>query len=224
MPKYWVLGQKIASGGQAEIWLAQDIALGTRFAMKRLSPVQSSRLDAGRREELRRFEREVRTQTKLSDGHGGIMPIIDKDFDSDPPFYIMPLASATLRDVITHNPSGLPPLMTAPVLEAVCDAIIYAHNHSVYHRDLKPENILKLGRGWVVGDFGLCRDIAAGSTTFTQTNVGFGSIAYMAPEQYHDAHKVGPRADVFALGRVLYHVLTGKSPYPYQRLELLPAE
>jgi serine/threonine protein kinase len=196
----------------------------TRVAMKRLYPAASSRSDADRIAELRRFEREVRTQRTLSEGHRGIMPIMGENFDNDPPFYIMPLASKTLRDVITRNPKGLATHMTAAILEVVCDAVMYAHSRRVYHRDLKPENILKLHRGWVVGDFGLCRDVAVGSTTFTQTNVGFGTVAYMAPEQYDNAHVVGPEADVFALGRILYHVLTGKSPSPYQHLDLLPAE
>lgn len=221
MSKYWVPKEKLASGGQAEIWLAEDFHLGTKVAMKRLYP---SRLDADRAAELRRFAREVRTQHVLSERHGGIMPIIDGDFDSDPPFYIMPLASETLRDVITRHPSGLSTGMTAAILEVVCDAVMYAHSRNVYHRDLKPENILKLRVGWVVGDFGLCRDVAAGSTTFTQTNAGFGTFAYMAPEQYDNAHVVGPQADVFALGRILYHMLTGKSPAPYQHLDRLPAE
>jgi serine/threonine protein kinase len=74
----------------------------------------------------------------------------------------------------------------------------------------------------VVGDFGLCRDAMKDSTTFTQVNAVVGTFAYMAPEQYDNAHTIGPQADVFSLGRILYHLLTGRLPVPYQRLELVP--
>jgi eukaryotic-like serine/threonine-protein kinase len=68
------------------------------------------------------------------------------------------------------------------------------------------------------------RDLTTCSTTFTQTRMGFGTLAYMAPEQYDNARAVGPQADVFSLGRILYHMLTGRSPSPYQHIDLLPAE
>jgi eukaryotic-like serine/threonine-protein kinase len=218
---YWALKEKLASGGQAEIWLVEDVALRTEAVSKRLFP---ARWDQDRAEELRRFQREVRTQRQLSEAHKGIMPIIAEAFQCDPPFYIMPRASVVLRDLISPG-SGMTPGVTTSILLTVCSAVGYAHTRGVLHRDLKPENILKLHRsGWVVGDFGLCRDLTTGSTTFTQTHVGFGTFAYMAPEQYDNAHEVGPEADVFSLGRILYHMLTGRSPAPYQHLDLLPAE
>lgn len=218
----WALQEKLASGGQAEIWLVQDVALGTEAVSKRLYDVRS-RLDADRAAELRRFQREVRTQDDLSREHHGIMPIIGWNFDADPPFYIMPRASVTLRDLMGPY-SAMSTGLATSILLTVCDAVQYAHGRGVYHRDLKPENILKLPKGWVVGDFGLCRDVGTGSTTFTQTHVGFGTFGYMAPEQYDNAHAVGHKADVFSLGRILYHMLTGRSPVPYQHLDLLPAE
>jgi serine/threonine protein kinase len=222
MPHRWVLKEKLKSGGQAEIWLVEDITLGTEAVEKRLYPARSL-LDADRANELRRFQREVRAQDGLSEHHG-IMPIIGWNFEAEPPFYVMPRASQTLGDYIARNPSGLVPDITIAILDTVCDAVSYAHHRGVYHRDLKPENILNLYSRWVVGDFGLCRDATAGSTTFTQTNAGLGTWAYMAPEQYDNAHKAGPEADVFSLGRILYYMLTGKSPAPYQHLDLVPAE
>jgi eukaryotic-like serine/threonine-protein kinase len=217
----WVRIKKLASGGQAEIWLVQDVPLGTEAVEKRLYPGRPG-LDVDPAAELRRFQREVRTQRTLSQAHGGIMPIIDENFDADPPYYLMPFAPMTLADVIGPD-SGGAGLYATQILLSVCGAVAYAHHRNVYHRDLKPENILKLGKDWVVGDFGLCRDVTAGSTTFTQAHVRFGTWAYMAPEQFDNAHEVGPQADVFALGRILYHALTGRVPYPYQRVELLPS-
>jgi eukaryotic-like serine/threonine-protein kinase len=82
----------------------------------------------------------------------------------------------------------------------VSDAAAYAHEDGVYHRDLKPENILRLRDRLVVGDFGLCRDAMKDSTTFTPVNAVVGTIPYMAPAQYDNAHTIGPQADVFSLG------------------------
>jgi serine/threonine protein kinase len=102
------------------------------------------------------------------------------------------------------------------------NAVEYAHQQGVYHRDLKPANVLSVDGSWRVADFGLCRDITSDSTTFTQSNTVLGTIAYMAPEQFDDGHDIDATADVFALARMLYHMLSGKSPFPYAPLDKLP--
>jgi serine/threonine protein kinase len=116
----------------------------------------------------------------------------------------------------------MPGGLACKLLLAVADGVDYAHRDGVCHRDLKPENILLLNDRCVVSDFGLCRDLSKDSTTFTQSNTVFGTPYYMASEQYDNAHEIGPQADVFALGRILYHMLTGRLPYRYQHLDLVP--
>jgi serine/threonine protein kinase len=119
----------------------------------------------------------------------------------------MPEAEMTLEDFIKRKPSGVDPTDAAEIVLTVIDAIEYAHEQGVYHRDLKPANILLLDGRWVVGDFGMCRDLTSDSTTITRSNTVVGTVAYIAPEQYDDGHVIDASADVYALGKVFIHLL-----------------
>jgi tRNA A-37 threonylcarbamoyl transferase component Bud32 len=215
----WIRTKRVIVAGQAEIWLVCSEDDGKRAIMKKLlrSP-QLENADA----ELRRFQREVRSQNTLD--HPGIMPILGSNFSVEPPFYIMPEAENTLEALIIENPNGMDPDDAAEIMLAVIDAVQYAHEQNIYHRDLKPANILLVNGAWVVGDFGMCRDLTSDSTTITQPNTIVGTVAYMAPEQFDDGHEVGSAADIYALAKVFVHMLTGKRPFPYSRLDLVPAE
>ncbi len=215
----WRKVRRITVAGQAEIWLVRDSDSGDEKVMKRLLPT-AQLLDPG--SELRRFSREVRCQSAMD--HRGIMPILGHNFSANPPWYVMPKADRSLDDVIGDHPTGMPLSDAAAIFLDVADAVEYAHQQGVLHRDLKPANILEVDGDWVVADFGLCRDLSSDSTTFTRPNTVIGTVAYMAPEQFDNAHEIGPAADVHALGRVLYHMLTGRVPFPYAPLEHVPAE
>lgn len=215
----WRKIKRITVAGQAEIWLARATESGDEAVMKKLLPT-AQLLDPDA--ELRRFAREVRCQSAMD--HPGIMPILGHTFSATPPWYVMPRADRSLEDVIADHPLGVPVNAAAAIFLDVAEAVDYAHQQGVLHRDLKPGNILEVDAAWVVADFGLCRDLASDSTTFTRSNTVVGTVAYMAPEQFDDAHEVGPSADVHALGKVLYHMLTGRVPFPYAPLEHVPAE
>jgi serine/threonine protein kinase len=215
----WRKVSRITVAGQAEIWLVRDANSGEEAVMKILLPT-AQLLDPDA--ELRRFEREVRCQSAMD--HTGIMPILGYNFSANPPWYVMPQAERSLEDLISQHLSGLPVNEAAGIFLDVAEAVEYAHQQGVLHRDLKPANILEVDGEWVVADFGLCRDLASDSTTFTRSNTVVGTVAYMAPEQFDNAHEVGPSADVHALGKVLYHMLTGHVPFPYVPLEHVPAE
>lgn len=215
----WRKVERIKTTGQAEIWLATNTDTDEIYVMKRL--LRTPQLDEPDRE-LKRFRREVRCQKELD--HPNIMPIIGWNFKSDPPFYIMPRASRSLQDVINSHPAGLDEEDSAEIMITVAGAIEYAHSEGVLHRDLKPANILDLDGEWVVADFGLCRDIYSDSTTITRTESVVGTVAYLAPEQYDDAHQSGAQADVYSLGKILYHCLTGRVPFPTTKIDLVPAK
>jgi len=222
----WVFKKRFRRGGQAEIWFVQDPVLGTEFVAKCLLPDWSD-ADEGHdpKERLRRLQREVRTQRDLSYEHPGIMPITATEFDAEPPYFVMPRATESLGDVMQRNPGGMNPDLAIQIILTACDAIGYAHSRFVLHRDISPGNIMLLKGRWVVGDFGLALDRSTNSTTFTRTHHNHGTLPYMAPEQYDNAHDVGPEADVHALGRLLYHMLTGVVPFPRPPvIDLLPAE
>jgi serine/threonine protein kinase len=215
----WRRMDRLAVTGQGEIYRVKNVETGEFAIMKRL--LKAPQLDDSDAE-MRRFRREVRSQHAMD--HPGIMPIISWNFDVDPPFYLMPEAEMTLEDLIEQNPSGLDPDEAAEIILTVIDAIDYAHAQGVYHRDLKPANILFLEDDWVVGDFGMCRDLTSDSTTITKANTVVGTVAYVAPEQYDDGHSIEATADVYALGKIFIHLLTGRRPFPYTQLEHVPAE
>ena len=134
----------------------------------------------------------------------------------------MPLASHSLRDEI--KPGGLPEQQALEIFIAVLQAVSYAHDEGVLHRDLKPENILFVDGEAIVADFGLSRRLYSESTTLTVTGIGMGTIAYGAPEQFVDIHKVDARADVYALGKILFEMLTGFLPFPHVNASQAPAK
>lgn len=213
--------KRLQVAGQGEIWLARDSRTGTEAVAKYIRPNNDPEL---RKVEAQRFAREVRCQSQLQ--HQGIMPILAFDFDSDRPWYAMPGATESLDDLLSDG--SIDQDEATSILNEVMNAIEYAHGEGILHRDLKPANILRLPADslgpdrWVVADFGLCRDMNSDSLTITHTNTVVGSIAYMAPEQFDNAHEVAASADVYALGKILYHCLTGVIPFPYTPMDKVP--
>lgn len=200
-----VVLREIGRGGNGiveEVWpgaQAQD-----SVAMKRLN--DEDRADA---ELLSRFRREVRIIQSLS--HENIVTISHADLESDDPWFLMPLASSNVYEEIHGRPLNEDRLRA--VLLAALDALEYAHNQGVIHRDLKPENILVLPNGTlVVSDFGLGRRLDNESLTVTITGQGRGTEGYAAPEQLRNFKDVDKRADIYALGSLLYEMSTGFSP------------
>jgi eukaryotic-like serine/threonine-protein kinase len=211
--------------GQGELWLARsdDDPFGVSDIVVKYLTINSDPTTANK--DRRRFAREVRCQSLL--GHVAIMPILQFNLEDERPWYSMPRADATLDDVLDKG-TVLTPAQMLPIIWTVMNAVEFAHNEGVLHRDLKPANILHLpgasqeNTGWVVADFGLCRDRNSKSSRITQVRTRVGTVEYMAPEQFDDAHQVGVTADIFALGRVIAHCLTGRVPFPTIRWPDLP--
>jgi serine/threonine protein kinase len=200
----------IATAGQGTLWTATDDASGEVVALKKLNVLGEPKTDSLA---ISRFEREVRKQSALN--HPGVMPVIAYDFGVVPPWYTMPLADYSLEKRLeTMSPLPIPEL--SDIVLAVLDAVEFAHRQGIVHRDLKPANLLLLDRHgtrrWVVADFGLCRDTRSDSAIITQTSAAIGTVRYMAPEQFDDAHNVGPTADIYAIGCLLFYCLTGAPP------------
>jgi tetratricopeptide (TPR) repeat protein/TolB-like protein len=161
---------------------------------------------------LARFRREAETISRLD--HPNILPVYEVGETQDgQPFFAMKFApGGSLRDVgpaLERSPQRIVPLMLQ-----VAQAIQCAHSQGLLHRDLKPGNILLDGRGQpMVGDFGLAKWLDD-SSDLTQTQTTFGTPGYIAPEQARGSSaRVGPAADIYSLGAILFDLLAGRPPF-----------
>ena len=195
-----VLGQ----GGVGVVFRARDLRLGRRVALKMLL----AGAYAGR-SELARFQREAEAVASLS--HANIVQIYEVGDHEGRPYFTMELVNGgSLAQKLAAAP--LPIRRAAELVASLADAMTVAHGAGIVHRDLKPANVLLTADGVPkISDFGLARRLE-GEDGLTGTAVGTPS--YMAPEQASGtAGPVGPSADVYGLGAVLYELLTGRPPF-----------
>lgn len=197
----------IGSGGMGYVFRARQTKLDRTVALKVL-PLELSQQQPF----ADRFAREARAMARLS--HPGIVAVYDFGRSGDYQYLVMEyMDGMNLRELLD---AGRPdPAEGLRIFEQVCLALSYAHAEGVIHRDIKPENILFSRAGHIaLADFGLAR-LALDSqfeVSITQTRQAMGTLNYMAPEQWENPRKVDHRADVYALGIMLYEVLTGQVP------------
>ncbi|MEX2173175.1 MAG: serine/threonine-protein kinase [Pirellulaceae bacterium] len=200
------LRQEVGRGGMGVVYRAQQGSLGREVAVKMILRGQlASQADR------ERFEAEAQAAAKLD--HPGIVPVYEVgEIDGRPYFSMKHVCGTTLAQRLADGP--LPPREAAVLLAKIARAIHFAHMRGVLHRDLKPSNILLDEAGEPhVTDFGLAKQMSGGET-LTKTGAVLGTPAYMAPEQAAGARgQVGPRSDVYSLGVMLYHMLTGRPPF-----------
>lgn len=201
--------EEVGRGGMATVYRAYHRAMDRWVAVKVLHGAFTQE------EEARvRFGREARLMARLEHPH--LLPIFDFDPDHEPPYLVTRLLEGgSLRDALRLGP--LPPQEAAFLLDQVASALDFAHRKGVLHRDIKPSNILlDLDGNAYLTDFGLARRGAAGDRGGGLTLPGaiLGTPTYMAPEQAMGAGGMDFRADVYALGAVLYEMLTGSPPFP----------
>ncbi len=195
--------RELGAGGMATVYLAHDVKHEREVAIKVLNAELAESL--GRQ----RFVREIKVAARLNHPH--ILPLYDSGECDGFLFFVMPVMQGqTLRDrLLQHRTLSVDDAVR--IGTEVADALDYAHRHDVVHRDIKPENILLHEGHAVVADFGIGKAIAAAASetsTFTQIGVTVGTPAYMSPEQA-SGEEIDGRSDLFALGCVLYEMLTG---------------
>ena len=197
--------RELGRGGMATVYLANDAKHGREVAIKVLLPELSATLGADR------FEREIRVAAKLQHPH--ILGLFDSGSAAGLLYYVMPFVKGeSVRDRIDRE--GMLPIEDAiQITLEVNDALGYAHKQGIVHRDIKPENILLSGGHALVADFGIARALSEQtSAKLTQTGMSMGTPYYMAPEQA-SGETVGPTADLYSLGCVLYEMLSGEPPF-----------
>ena len=198
--------REIGRGGMATVYLAQDLKHPRQVALKVLRPEVAGALGADR------FLKEIELAARLQHPH--ILGLLDSGTAGDVLYYVMPYVEGeSLRHRLDRE-SQLRVDAAITIAREVAGALDYAHSHGVIHRDIKPENILLSAGQALVADFGIAKALdAAGGEKLTETGLALGTPHYMSPEQASATRSLDGRADVYALGCVLYEMLAGAPPF-----------
>ena len=201
----YAVERELGKGGMATVYLAKDLKHGREVAIKVLHPDLAASLGADR------FEREIRLAANLQHPH--ILGLFDSGAADGLLYYVMPFVKGeSLRDRLNRE-GQLPVEDAIGITLEVADALGCAHAQGVVHRDIKPENILLSGGHCLIADFGIARAMSeGGANKLTQTGMSMGTPFYMAPEQA-SGETVGPTADLYSLGCMLYEMLAGDPPF-----------
>lgn len=200
----YLITRRIARGGMATVYLADDQRLTRTVAIKVMHE------NLGEDEDfIARFDREARAAARLS--HPNVVSVFDQGMDDGRPYIVMEyVEGSTLRQVMTRE-APMAPSRALALIHQVAEAVAAAHEAGIVHRDLKPENVLISRRGQLkVADFGLARAVTA--HTATANGMLIGTVSYIAPELVTHGH-ADTRCDVYAMGVVLYEMLTGRKPH-----------
>jgi serine/threonine protein kinase/alpha-tubulin suppressor-like RCC1 family protein len=196
---------ELGRGGMATVFLAHDISLDRKVAIKVMSPA----LLASGKGMADRFKREARTAAALSHPH--IIPIYGVRQSGRLLFFIMKYVQGRGLDAIVKEHGPLPIKMVQTILSQTGSALDYAHRHGIIHRDIKPANIMLDVEGWaVVTDFGIAK--VTESQGLTMTGATIGTPTYMSPEQCA-AKEITGATDQYSLGIAAYEMLTGHVPF-----------
>jgi serine/threonine-protein kinase len=201
------LEREVGQGGMATVYLAHDVRHDRKVALKVLRPELSAILGA------QRFLAEIKTTANLQHPH--ILSLFDSGEAGGLVFYVMPYVEGESLRVRLTREKQLPVDEAVRIAREVADALDYAHRHGVIHRDIKPENILLHDGRAMVADFGIALAAARsdGGSRMTETGMSLGTPYYMSPEQAMGEREITAKSDVYALGCVLYEMLTGEPPF-----------
>ncbi len=217
------LGRVLGVGSTSTVYAAQPIQPGTEPVAIKVLTFHDAGTITDHAAFRRRFLREARAARKLKHPH--ILPVLSFGESDGLTYMIMPLIeSGTLASWLAAQPGPLPLSEAADVLRQTAEALDYAHSQGIVHRDIKPSNLLLgpnrsiflsdfgIARLFDTGDEGLTKVYTAAQGTLTQTGEVLGTPYYMAPEQIK-GEPISPASDVYALGIVLYLMVTGQVPF-----------
>jgi serine/threonine protein kinase len=216
----YTLERLIGEGGMGQVYLARHALLRRPTAVKLLKPGPHSR------QAVARFEREVQLASRLT--HPNTIDIYD--FGQTPEgdlYYAMEYLPGVTLDQLLRSDGAVPPGRAVHIMRQVCRSLQEAHGIGLIHRDIKPQNIMLCERGGEydfvkVLDFGLVKQVAQSDVPPITTDVQVrGTPMYLAPEAVTDPQHVDARADIYAVGVVLYNLLTNRPPWEANNLAML---
>ncbi len=202
----------IGRGGMGRVVEIVRLPDGVRLALKYCDGTALGR---------RRLVREARILGSLTHPH--VLSVVDANLIYDPPYYVMPLAADSLQAELSSHRGDV--AWSMHVFRQVCLGVQGLHQAGVIHRDLKPANVLRLADGrHVVADLGTAKREPRDSTVLTRTCAILGTLSYLAPEQLMPggSRQADARTDVFQLGKMLYQLVTGRSPAVVEPATLPP--
>lgn len=203
----YVIDSLIGGGGMGEVYLATDINLNRKVAIKVLRPEHTHDQSFAQR-----FRNEAQVQARLNHPH---IVTLYSFFEEGGTYYIiLEYAPGITLDTLMRQVGIIPEERAMRIFQQICEALAYAHKSNVVHRDIKPSNIMvdvQNGDSVKVMDFGIARIMDAGH--ITRTGAQMGTVNYMSPEQVLAVKDVDHRTDIYSAGIVLYEMLSGRLPY-----------
>lgn len=208
----YTIQRELSGAGMSRVFVAQEHSLGREVVIK----VLPKELAAGVNRE--RFQQEVQLAARLS--HPYIVPLLHAGEHEDLLWFTMPFITGDSLRSRLEKEGALPVRDVVQLTRDVVEALAYAHSRGVIHRDIKPANILVDGGHAVVTDFGVAKALSAAMPSMgaghTTTGMAIGTPAYMAPEQLAADPAADHRVDIYAVGLMMYELLSGASPFATQ--------
>ena len=203
----------LGEGAMATVYRARDTVLGVDRAIKVMRP------KIVRNQEARlRFLNEARVMATLA--HPNVVRVVDAQLEGDTPYLVMELVPGGSLDLHVQHAKQIHPGLAIRLVRDLLAGLGAAHEKGVVHRDVKPQNVLLTLDGKAkVTDFGVAH-VSDGHHGLTRTGTSLGTLAYLAPEQRVDASSADHRADIFAAGATLYHLVSGREPFDLYSNEL----
>lgn len=200
----YLLTDTVGQGGMANVFLARDLILDRDVAVKVLRYDFQDNKDA-----IRRFQREAMSASQLL--HHNIVEVYDVDEEDNQQYIVMEFVQGTDLKSFIHQNAPISLELVVSIMSQILSGIDVAHKNRIIHRDIKPQNILITNQNEVkITDFGIA--IALSDTSITQTNTLLGSVHYISPEQARGSNAT-TKSDIYALGVVLYELITGSVPF-----------
>jgi serine/threonine-protein kinase len=214
IPGYQLL-EKLGQGSMGTVYKARQLSMDRLVAVKVLLP----RL-AGNREFLERFTREAHLAARLSSNH--IVQAIDVGSAGPLHYFVMEYVEGiTIKEELEKG-KIYPEREAVGLVLQIADALRHANRRGLIHRDIKPANIILTADGAAkLADLGLARQTSDRAMARAEKGVAVGTPFYIAPEQIHGLEDVDSRADIYALGGTLYHMVTGQPPFPGKTVDVV---